>query len=602
MTDYRPPTEEMRFVLNEIAGLPEIAGYPGFEEATPDLVDAVLEEASKLATEVLAPLNHPGDRQGAAIENGVVRTPPGFKEAYGQFVEAGWPALSFDPAYGGQGLPSTLGFALLEMWNAANMSFALCPLLTQGAVDLLQHHGSEEQKALYLEKLIAGEWTGTMNLTEPQAGSDVGAVRTKAERDGAHYRIRGQKIYITYGEHDFADNIVHMVLARTPDAPAGTKGISLFIVPKFLLNPDGTPGPRNDLRCVSLERKLGIHASPTCVMAYGDNEGAVGYLIGEECQGMAQMFTMMNNARLSVGLQGVAIADRAYRQALAYARQRTQGRPYGSSVGEAGPIIRHPDVQRNLLTMKAYCEAGRALAYHTVAGIDIASRHPDAVEQERAQIYLVELLTPVVKAWCTDIGVEVASLGLQVHGGMGFIEETGAAQHYRDARINPIYEGTNGIQALDLVGRKIIRHDGATARALMARMEQYAQELNDQSATNGSCGAELAQQLSAGIADLRRATDWLMAQASRDRVAVAAAATPYLKLMGTVTAGWLMAKSAIAAEQRLAEDDGSRQFLESKRATARFYGANILPQSGGLAESIVAGARTLTEIEPELIH
>ena len=457
MSDYYAPIDDMRFTLRQIAGLDDLAQLPRFEDATPDLIDAVLEEAGKLAGEIIAPLNHSGDQEKSHLENGVVRTPKGFKEAYHAFVEGGWNALPFEPEYGGQGLPWALAGVVTEMINSANMAWALNPLLTQGAVELLQHHGSADQKARYLEKLVSGEWTGTMNLTEPQAGSDVGALKTKAvKQDDGTYKITGQKIYITHGEHDMADNIVHMVLARLPGAPEGTKGISLFLVPKFLVNDDGSLGDRNDLRAVSLEKKLGIHASPTCVMSYGDDGGATGWLIGEENQGMACMFTMMNNARLSVGIQGVAIAERAYQQALSYAKDRTQSRAISGSDGGV-KIIEHPDVRRMLLTMRAYVEAGRAMSYYTMTALDRAKHHNDESLRTVQQRDVVDLLTPIVKAWCTEKGVEAASLGVQIHGGMGFVEETGAAQHYRDARILPIYEGTTGIQALDLIGRKILR-------------------------------------------------------------------------------------------------------------------------------------------------
>jgi alkylation response protein AidB-like acyl-CoA dehydrogenase len=437
MTAYAAPLTEMRFVLDEIADLAAVARLPGYEEATPDLADAILEEAGKLAAEVLAPLNQSGDREGATFENGVVRTATGFREAYHRYVESGWNALPFDPDYGGQGLPWTLATAIQEMWNSANLGFALCPMLTQGAVELLQAHGSDAQKALWLPKLISGEWAGTMNLTEPQAGSDVGALKTRAEPRDGHWLITGQKIFITYGEHDLTENIAHMVLARTPGAPAGTKGLSLFLVPKVLVGDDGSLGQRNDLRCVSIEHKLGIHASPTAVLAFGDSGGAVGTLIGEENRGMACMFTMMNNARLAVGLEGVAIAERAYQQALAYARERRQSSALGSADPTPVAIVRHPDVRRMLMTMKSQIEAMRALIYTTAATLDRAKRAPDEAARARAQTK-ADLLIPVAKAWSTDLGCEIASLGVQVHGGMGFIEETGAAQYYRDARIAPI--------------------------------------------------------------------------------------------------------------------------------------------------------------------
>ncbi len=589
MTAYAAPLADMRFVLQEVAGLPEVATWPGYEEATPDLVEAVLEEAGKLASEVLAPINHIGDQQGCQFENGVVRTPPGFKEAYQQYVEGGWNAIAFDPEYGGQGLPWTLATPIQEMWHAANMSFALCPLLTQGAVELLQAHGTEAQKALYLPKMISGEWAGTMNLTEPQAGSDVGALRTKAVRDGAHYRITGQKIYITYGEHDFTENIVHMVLARVPDAPAGTKGISLFIVPKFLVNEDGSLGPRNDLRCASIEHKLGINASPTAVMAYGDNEGAIGDLVGGENQGMACMFTMMNNARLAVGVEGLAIAERAYQQALAYARERVQSRAIDGSDPKPVAIMRHPDVRRMLMTMKSQIEAMRALAYVTAADLDRAKRHPDAPERARGQA-VVDLLTPVVKAWSTDLGCELSSLGVQVHGGMGFIEETGAAQHFRDARIAPIYEGTNGIQAMDLLMRKLARDKGAAAGALFEQMRSSIAALP---------GGPARDKLAAAMTGLTEATDWLLERVAQSPVEAAAGASPYLRLLGTVAGGLLLAKGAAAAARRL-EDGGNGfdpVFLEAKRATARFYADNVLPQTAGLAAQIREGAESTLALD-----
>ena len=557
MTDYAAPLADMRFALNELAGLKDIAGLPGYEEATPDLVDAVLEEANKLASEVIAPLNHSGDKEKAVYENGAVRTPKGFAEAYGQFVEGGWNALPFDPDYGGQGLPWTLGSALAEMWNSANMAFALCPLLTQGAVELLQAHGSEEQKDSYLPRLISGEWTGTMNLTEPQAGTDVGAVKTRAKPNGDHYLITGQKIYITYGEHDFTDNIIHMVLARTPGAPAGSKGISLFIVPKFLPKEDGTPGTRNDLRCVSIE----------------------------------YMFTMMNNARLTVGLQGVAIAERAYQQALHYARDRVQSAEVGSR-GDAVAIIRHPDVRRMLMTMKSQTEAARALAYVAAGEMDRARRDPDEAARQSHQIDGIDLLTPIVKAWSTDLGVEIASLGVQVHGGMGFIEETGAAQHLRDARITPIYEGTNGVQALDLVGRKILRYKGETAQRVIARMEEELQGL-----TASTRVKMIASAVGAGVENLKQATGWLVEAGGKDMKLAAAASSPYLRLFGTVAGGWQMARAAERAETLLAEGEGDTAFLEAKIKSALFYADNVLPQAIGLMTAATRGAETLQMIE-----
>jgi alkylation response protein AidB-like acyl-CoA dehydrogenase len=590
---YSAPIDEMIFVLNEIAGLPAIARLPGYEEATPDLVEAILGEAGKLAGEVLAPLNHPGDQEGSSFENGVVRTPKGFPEAYRRFVEGGWNSLPFDTDFGGQGLPWLLATATQEMWHAANLSFGLCPLLTAGAVELLTAHGSVEQKAAFLGKMISGEWSGTMNLTEPQAGSDVGQVKTRAVADGEHYRITGQKIFITWGEHDCAENIVHMVLARTPDAPKGTKGISLFIVPKFLVKQDGAPGPRNDLRCVSLEHKLGIHASPTAVMAYGDSGGAVGYLVGEENRGMEYMFTMMNNARLAVGLQGVAIAERAYQQARAYAAERTQGRELGSASPDPVPIIRHPDVRRNLMTMKAQCEAARAITYVCAAAIDRAKKASDDTARRAAQAR-VDLLIPIAKAWPTDVGCEVASLGIQIHGGMGFIEESGAAQHYRDARILPIYEGTNGIQALDLLSRKLLRDQGAAARSLIDEMQQTVAALDGDGGGDGEESAALARGLSEGLGHLSDATDWLLSLGADDLHRSAAGATPYQRLFGVVVGGWLLAKGALAAGSATRGDPG---FLAAKRATARFYADNILPQAGAHAAAVIRGADSVLALE-----
>lgn len=588
MTDYAAPLAEMRFVLDELAGLEEIAGLPGYQDATPDLADAVLTEAGRLAAEVWSPLNAVGDREGSILENGVVRTPSGFREAYAQFVEGGWGSLPFDPDYGGQGLPWALATAAQEMWTSANLSLSLAPMLTQGAVELLQSHGSPEQKAAYLPKMISCEWPGTMNLTEPQAGSDVGALKTRAVKDGKHYLITGQKIFITWGEHDCADNIVHMVLARTPDAPASTRGISLFIVPKFLPNPDGTPGQRNDLRCVSLEEKLGIHASPTAVMAYGDSGGATGFLVGEENRGMEYMFTMMNNARLGVGVQGLGVAERAYQHALAFARERVQSRAIGSTDPAPVTIIHHPDVRRMLMTMKALNEAMRALAYTAAAALDHAKKHPDESARAKAEARF-GLLTPIVKAWLTDGGCEVASLGVQIHGGMGYIEETGAAQYYRDARITPIYEGTNGIQALDLLSRKLLRDEGAAARDLIAEMKATCAALK---ASGNAESAALASSLSESVTVLSATTDWMLKAGSSNLEQAAAGASPYLRLFGTVIGGWLLARGAAAAQRRLAADSGApdRGFLEAKIKTARFYADNILPRAAADATAASHGS------------
>src|SRR5690349_644924 len=585
MSTYRAPLADMEFVMNELAGLSQVAALPGFEDATPDTVSVVLEEASRFASEVLAPLNATGDREGSKLlPDGTVKTPDGFKAAYGQFVEGGWNGVNKSAEYGGQHLPQLVAAAIEEMWHAANMAFDLCPLLTQGAIDAIELVGTPEQKARYLPKMVGGEWTGTMNLTEPQAGSDLAAVRTRAEPQGdGTYKLFGQKIFITYGEHDFADNIIHLVLARTPSAPEGVKGISLFLVPKFLVNPDGSLGRRNDVRCVSLEHKLGIHASPTCVLAFGDNEGAVGTLIGDENRGMECMFTMMNNARLNVGLQGVAIAERAYQQARDYARTRIQGKPIGVKMDGALPIIHHPDVRRMLLSMKAQTEAMRALAYVTAGAIDRARRHPDAAvrlgDQRRA-----DLLIPVVKAWCTDLGVEVASTGVQVHGGMGYIEETGAAQHFRDSRIAPIYEGTNGIQANDLVSRKLGRDRGEAARELIGEMRASLGELDAPEL------AVLRQRLTDATAALDTATAYLV---TAEPALAAAGSAPYLNLCGTVLGGWLMARVAAAALQR-----HDAALSTAKLATARFYAEHFLARAQAYLPAVMGGA-TVVDFDPD---
>ena len=593
MADYMAPVQDMKFALEALVGLDKLAALPPYGDVAPDLVDAVLEEAAKLAAEVIGPTNRTGDQVGSLLENGAVRTPPGFREAYAQYAEAGWNALPFDPDYGGQGLPWAVAMAVQEMWQAANMSFGLCPLLNQGAVELLQTHGSELLKSLYLPRLISGEWTGTMNLTEPQAGSDLGALRCRAERDGDRYRIHGTKVFITYGDHDLADNIAHMVLARLPDAPAGVKGISLFLAPKFIPDDGGAPGRRNDIRVVSIEHKLGIMASPTCVMAFGDNDGAEAWLVGEENKGLAAMFTMMNNARLSVGLQGVAIGERALQQARDYARTRVQGRidaaaPWADD-GQ-GAIAEHPDIRRELLTMRALTEAGRALAYYAGGQLDLAKHAEDADARAAAQAR-VDLLTPVVKAWCTDNGVVVASHGVQVHGGMGFVEETGAAQLLRDARIGPIYEGTNGIQAIDLVLRKVARDGGAAAGTLLAEMAETAGDLDRGDALEGRLAASLDQ----AIVALREATDWLVAHAAPQPVQGTAVAAPYLALFGTVAGGWVLARLAIAAR------DGGTDWHRTKRLVAGFYGDAILPQATAHKQTVLAGGESLGAMPAEMI-
>ncbi|MGD9615032.1 MAG: acyl-CoA dehydrogenase [Alphaproteobacteria bacterium] len=591
---YTAPVEEMRFVLDTLIP-PEGAPLDGLVER--DVADAILDEAARFAAAELDPLNRPADRVGSVLENGVVRTPPGFREAYRRYVEAGWMGLHCDPAFGGQGLPVSLATAVGEMWNSACMSWALCPVLNFGAIELLQTHGSPEQKRLYLEKLISGEWTGTMNLTEPQAGSDLGALRTRAvpSRDarwGEHYRVSGQKIFITYGDHDLTDNIVHMVLARTPDAPPGSRGISLFLVPKFLPDADGRPGERNDLRPLSLEEKLGIHASPTCVMSYGENEGAVGWRIGGENRGLECMFTMMNSERLLVGVQGVAIAERAYQQARDYARTRIQGMPAGMPrSGDVPPIVHHPDVRRMLLSMRAATEAMRALSYLAAAAIDAGRQAGDEQARYRAQ-RRADLLIPVVKAWCTDLGVEVASTGIQVHGGMGYIEETGAAQYLRDARIAPIYEGTNGIQANDLVGRKLGRDGGEAARELFAEMRPILAEIADRPGWEA-----MHRGLGEGFDALEHATARLV---EAEPALAAAGSSPYLALFGTVAGGWLMARLALAAEEGQGRGGGNPGFAAAKRATARFYAEHYLPRALAWLPAIEGGA-TVVDFDPDLL-
>jgi 3-(methylthio)propanoyl-CoA dehydrogenase len=582
MTAYVAPLKDMKFILKELAGLEQVAGLPGCGEATPETVDAILEEAAKFASGVLDPLNRVGDEEGARWKDGEVRMPAGFKEAYRQYVDSGWAALPSGPEWGGQGLPKLVATAVEEMVTSANMSFSLCPLLTQGAIHALELCGSDALKKAYLGRMVEGSWTGTMNLTEPQAGSDLALVKTRAKRAGEHYLISGQKIFITYGEHDLAENIVHLVLARTPEAPEGVKGISLFVVPKFLVNADGTLGERNSARCASIEHKLGIHASPTAVMVYED---AIGYLVGEENKGLAYMFVMMNAARFSVGLEGVAIAERAFQRALAYAKERLQGRDLVEGAGTV-PIIRHPDVRRMLMLMKSQTEAMRALAYVVAASMDFASRSTDPEQKKKHQAF-VDLMIPVVKGWSTETGIEVASLGVQVHGGMGFIEETGAAQHLRDARITTIYEGTTGIQASDLVGRKIAREGGATAKALVAELKRLDGELARAKSADIQA---IRGPLTAGVAAVEEGVGYIVANAARDVKGVFAGAVPFLKLMGVVAGGWQMARAALAAEKALAAKDADRGFLEAKIGTARFYADHVLVQAPALKNTVVNGS------------
>jgi alkylation response protein AidB-like acyl-CoA dehydrogenase len=588
----------MQFVLNELAGLAEVASLPGFEDATPDTVTAILEEAGRFATEVLDPLNASGDREGSKLlPDGNVQTPAGFKEAYKQYAENGWNGLTKPVEYGGQNLPQLVATPVEEMWHAANMAFDLCPLLTQGAIDAIELCATPEQKARFLPPMVSGAWTGTMNLTEPQAGSDLAAVRTRAvpQPDGT-YKLFGQKIFITYGEHDYTENIIHLVLARTPTAPEGVKGISLFVVPKFLVNADGSIGARNDVHCVSLEHKLGIHASPTAVLAYGDSGGAVGYLIGEENRGLEYMFIMMNQARFSVGMEGVGLSERAYQRAVAFARERVQGKPVGFDKGQpGGAIIEHPDIRRMLMTMRAYTEAMRAVAYVTAAAIDNAQHQADAGARKRHQAF-VDLMIPIVKGWSTEIAQEVTYLGVQVHGGMGFIEETGAAQHYRDARIITIYEGTTGIQANDLIGRKTARDGGATARAVAADIDRVAAHL----AAHADSGLrEMGLRLAAAAAALQSAIEWLVPTYAANVRLAHAAAVPYLKLWGLAAGGWQMGRAALVAAERLTKNNGNTEFLRAKIATARFYAECLLPQAEGLAQSITEGSDSVLALAAE---
>jgi 3-(methylthio)propanoyl-CoA dehydrogenase len=593
MPEYTAPLADIRFVLEEVTDLAGLSSLDLFSHADPESVYGVLEETGRFMSEVVAPTNQIGDTEGLVLdEAGNVITPKVFKDAYQRYVEAGWGAVPFDPAYGGGGFPWLVAIAQQEMLTAANMAFSMCPLLTQGAIDMLSHHGDEIQKETYLPKMVTGEWTGTMNLTEPDAGSDVGALRTRAvPADDGSWRITGTKIYISFGEHDMADNIIHLVLARVPDAPVGTKGISCFIVPKYLINDDGSLGERNDVTCVSIEHKMGIKASPTCVLNFGEGEGAVGYLIGEANAGMRYMFTMMNNARLSVGIEGLSLAERAYQQALTFAKERHQGRAPGAPKGTSSPIIDHPDVRRMLMTMKASIEAMRALLYLNAECMDLAQHHPDA-DVRQARNELADLLTPVSKAWSTDLGCEVTSLNIQIHGGMGYVEETGAAQHFRDARIAPIYEGTNGIQAMDLIGRKLPLRGGGVVKDHLAAMHALDAELD----AAGEAFASIRANLADGVAALEEATDWIFENGLADIRDALAGATPYLRMFGTVTGGWLLARSALAAQRRLSEGSGDKAFNEAKVVTARFYAEQLLPAARGLLPGVRAGAETLFAI------
>jgi 3-(methylsulfanyl)propanoyl-CoA dehydrogenase len=588
MPDYQAPLADMKFVLRELVDLPLLAELPGFGDLSLDVADSVLEEAAKFAAGVMSPLNRSGDLEGARWQEGGVVTSAGWKPAYARFAADGWNAVSCPEEFGGQNLPRVLSALIEEMWNGANVAFALCPMLTRGAIDAIELRGSEALCRTYLPKMVSGEWTGTMNLTEPQAGSDLSAVRTVAVPTGdGRYRLKGQKIFITYGEHDLTANIVHMVLARVEGAPEGVKGMSLFVVPKFLINADGSVGARNDVHCVSIEHKLGIHGSPTCVLAYGDHGGAIGELVGEENRGLEYMFIMMNAARYSVGIEGVGISERAFQTALTYARERVQGTEAGVRGGPRVPIIRHPDIRRMLMLMKSQTEAMRALAAVIAVSLDTARLHPLAAERERHQA-IADLMIPVIKGWCTENSVDIASLGIQVHGGVGFVEETGAAQYLRDARITPIYEGTTGIQANDLIGRKLSRDGGRAAQSVVGQMRAAAGEL----AAVPDLSA-LEPVFAGAIDALERSIRHVVDHFGKDIRAVSVGAVPMLKLFGIAAGGWQLLRSALISQRRLAESKGKgaeAAFYEAKISTARFYAHHVLSQAPGLAHSIIHGA------------
>ncbi|MBZ2206687.1 acyl-CoA dehydrogenase [Massilia soli] len=592
---YNAPLKDMLFVMNELADMSAISQLPGCEDATADTVEAVLEENAKFCGGVIAPLNHPSDKEPSFWHDGQVTTSKGFKEAFKSFGEAGWQGLQHPVEFGGQGLPKLVATPCIEMLHASSLSFALCPLLTDGAIEALLTAGTDEQKSTYLEPLIAGKWTGTMNLTEPQAGSDLAAVRTRAEPQGdGTYKVFGTKIFITYGEHDMAENIIHLVLARTPDAPAGVKGISLFIVPKFLVNADGSLGARNDAYCVSIEHKLGIKASPTAVLQFGDHGGAIGTLVGEENRGLEYMFIMMNAARFGVGMQGISVADRAYQQAAAFAKDRVQSRDLAGSAGPVA-IINHPDVRRMLMSMRSQVEAARALAYVGAGISDVAHFHPDA-DTRKANLAVYEYLVPVIKGWSTEMSETVTRDGVQVHGGMGFIEETGAAQHYRDSKILSIYEGTTAIQANDLVGRKTVRDGGAVARGLIAQVRATEAELR---AGDNADFTAIARQLAEGSRALEEVVDYMVANIKGDIKGVFSGSVPYLKLAGIVLGGWQMGRAALAAQRKLAEGAGDAQFYKAKIGTARFFADHVLSQASSLRSAIVDGSAGVMALDVE---
>jgi len=587
MIPYTPPLDDIRFILTRLIGLEALSALPGYDGVSAEVVDAVLDEAGKIAGEIFAPLNTTGDKIGAKFDGATVTMPPGFQAAYQAYVDGGWNGMPVDEALGGQGLPWSVAMPVQEMLQAANLSLALCTLLNQGAIELLSEHGDAALKATYLAKMISGRWSGTMNLTEPQAGSDVGAVRCKAERNGKHYLVKGQKIYISYGDHDLTDNIIHFVLARLPDAPEGTRGLSLFLVPKILVNADGTLGNANDVRVVSIEHKLGQHASPTCVMAYGDQGGAIGYLVGKENGGINAMFTMMNNARIGVGIQALGLMDRACQQALSFAETRIQSRDLTKPKEPPVAIIHHPDVQRMLMEMRASIEAARALAYVCAFAVDVSKKSTDAAAKAAA-LRRVDLLTPVIKAWLTDLGNEVTSQAVQVFGGMGYIEETGAAQHMRDARVLAIYEGTNGIQANDLVFRKLARDSGTAFNELMAELNGFLPQLAEDEKFARRHG-----QLTAALKNLQDSVDHVLQLAASNPAKAASVAAPLLRLMGNALGGFYLMKSAWLAAEDLKNGAGDSAFLERKIATAQFYADRILPYCGALATSVTQSSAVI---------
>ncbi|MGH1418428.1 MAG: acyl-CoA dehydrogenase [Hyphomicrobiaceae bacterium] len=589
---YQSPVDDIMTVLKDVVdldGLIENGDWDGLDE---DTVRAIIEEAGRFGAQVLDPLNWPGDRAGSTLTDGVVQTPKGWKSAYRQFTEAGWNGLPGSQAYGGQGLPAVVAMAVCEIWNSANLSFGLCPLLTQGAIDAIEADGSNQLKDTYLAKMVSGEWTGTMNLTEPQAGSDLRGIKTKAVANGdGTYRITGTKIFITYGDHELTDNIIHLVLARLPDAPEGTRGISLFLVPKYLVNEDGSLGARNDVKCIGLEEKLGIHASPTCVMSYGEGDGAVGYLIGEENRGLNTMFIMMNHARLAVGVQGVSLAERATQRARAYASERRQGHADGVGKGAMAPILAHADIRRTILTMRSMTQAARSICLVTARELDKAQRLPDK-EGRKAAEQMAALLTPIAKAFSTDIACEVSSMGVQVHGGMGFIEETGAAQYYRDARILPIYEGTNGIQAIDLVTRKLPLEGGDVVKTYLGELQHIVEDLG---ASNQAEFSGMSERLTDALNALTEATQWMGNKLSGEPQAALAGATPYLRLFGLTVGGCYLVKTALS-EARNSNNGGDGILL------ARFFVENLATAAPGLAQSVMTGADAILDVAPDHLH